>query len=335
MREVIELVAPGVHRISVPHPHRLSANVYVLAGDPVILVDAGHFAPFSLDILTGALRHLGVAPESVGYVFLTDGAPGRVGALLAGRLPRARVAAHAALARRMADYATYSLDYRRAVVTPVCEDLRLYKGLDLELLDVAVRAALQVGGGFAIDAAVAPDEYVDVGGRRFYAVAAPGTTATHLAWLLAPDGLVFSGEVAQSSGLALPALFGGLGGGAAALAASAQRLLACPAQRLLPAHGTVIDPGPPALTRVVKLTMQQRAMLRGVVTGGPRSLATLYMGLVGGRKLAPLQTAETAATLRVLLDELVAMGELVCLQDATGRAYALGPAALAPRRWAA
>lgn len=335
MREVIERIAPGVHRISVPHPHRLSANVFVVGGDPVVLVDAGHFAPFSLDVLMGALAHLGIAPEQVGFVFLTDGAPGRVGALLAQRFPAARVAAHAALAKRMREYAGYSLDYRRAVVTPVCEDLRLYRGLDLESLDASVRAALQVGGGFTVDYAVAADETVDVGERRFTALAAPGTTATHLAWALEPDGLVFSGELGQSGGLALPALFAALGGGATALAASATQLNAYPARRLLPAHGPAVEPAGAVLTRVARLAVQQRAMLRGAVTGGPRSLATLYLGMTGGRRLAPLQTAEAAATLRVFLDDMVATGELVCLQDSAGRAYALGPAALAPRRLAA
>lgn len=334
MREVIERVAPGVHRVSVPHPHRLSTNVYVIAGDPVALVDAGHFAPFSVDVLTGALSHLGFAPEQIGYVFLTDGAPGRVGALLAQRFPAARIAAHAALARRMGDYAAYSLDYRRAVVTPVCEDLRLFRGLDLDSLEAAVRAALQVGGGFSIDLPVTADAYVDVGERRFYAVAAPGPTATHMAWALAPDGLVFSGELGQSGGLALPAMLAGLGGGVSLLAGSAARLTAYPG-RLLPAHGPVVDPAAPALARVTRLTVQQRAMLRGIVTGGPRSLATLYMGVTGGRRFSPLQTAEEAATLRVFLDDMVAAGELVCLQDGAGRAYALGPAALAPRRLAA
>lgn len=335
MREVIERIAPGVHRISVPHPHRLSANVYVVAGDPVILVDAGHFAPFSLDILMGALAHLGVAPEQVGFVFLTDGAPGRVGALLAGRFPAARVAAPAVLAQRMRDYAAYSLEYRRAVVTPVCEDLRLYRGLDLEALDASVCAALQVGGGFTVDVPVAAGEYVDVGERRFYALAAPGTTATHMAWALAADGLVFSGEVGHSGGLVLPPMFARLGGGAAHLATAASRLLAYPARRLLPAHGLEADPAAPALSRVMRLTVQQRAMFRGAVTGGPRSLATLYLGMTGGRRLAPLQTAEVAATLRAFLDDMVTTGELVCLHDGAGRAYALGPAALAPRRMAA
>lgn len=334
MREVIERVAPGVHRVSVPHPHRLSANVYVITGEPAALVDAGHFAPFSVDVLTGALSHLGIAPEQVGYVFLTDGSPGRVGALLARRFPAAHVVAHPALARRMGDYAAYSLDYRRAVVAPVCEDLRLFRGLDVESLDAAVRAALQVGGGFTADLPVAADDHVDVGARRFYAIAAPGTTATHTAWAVAPDGLVFSGEIGQSGGLALPAMFAGLGGGAALLAGSAARLAAYPG-RLLPAHGPMVAPAAPALARVARLAAQQRAMLRGMVTGGPRSLATLYMAMTGGRRFSPLQTAEEAATLRVFLDDMVAAGELVCLQDGAGRAYALGPAALAPRRMAA
>ncbi len=68
------------HRIVVPTPYAVGpANVYVIAADPVTLIDCGPNTPAAENALFLGLADLGLAPQQVARVVITHGHPDHFG----------------------------------------------------------------------------------------------------------------------------------------------------------------------------------------------------------------------------------------------------------------
>lgn len=99
-------LAPGVHRIAVPTPFAVGRiNCYLLAGEPLTLVDTGPNSGTSLDYLERGLAELDVAVEDLELIVLTHQHMDHEGLLeILARRSQAEVAAFAPLVPWIADY---------------------------------------------------------------------------------------------------------------------------------------------------------------------------------------------------------------------------------------
>ena len=99
-------LAPGVHRIAVPTPFAVGRiNCYLLAGEPLTLVDTGPNSGTSLDYLERGLAELDVAVEDLELIVLTHQHMDHEGLLeILARRSQADVAAFAPLVPWIADY---------------------------------------------------------------------------------------------------------------------------------------------------------------------------------------------------------------------------------------
>jgi glyoxylase-like metal-dependent hydrolase (beta-lactamase superfamily II) len=99
-------LAPGVHRIAVPTPFAVGRiNCYLLAGDPLTLVDTGPNSGTSLDYLERGLAELNLAVEDLELIVLTHQHMDHEGLLeILARRSQAEVAAFAPLVPWIADY---------------------------------------------------------------------------------------------------------------------------------------------------------------------------------------------------------------------------------------
>jgi glyoxylase-like metal-dependent hydrolase (beta-lactamase superfamily II) len=99
-------LAPGVHRIAVPTPFAVGRiNCYLLAGEPLTLVDTGPNSGTSLDYLERGLGELNVAVEDLELIVLTHQHMDHEGLLeILARRSQAQVAAFAPLVPWIADY---------------------------------------------------------------------------------------------------------------------------------------------------------------------------------------------------------------------------------------
>jgi len=123
-----------------------------------------------------------------------------------------------------------------------------------------------------VDATLADDEVVTVGGRLLHALHTPGHRFDHLCFLLEDEGVLFAGDLVAGVGtvvIAPPE------GDLSDYMASLERLLALDLRRILPGHGPAIDDPRRLLTDYVA---HRRARARQVLTAlapDPRAVNAL------------------------------------------------------------
>jgi glyoxylase-like metal-dependent hydrolase (beta-lactamase superfamily II) len=326
-------VAPGVFRIPLPHPYLLFSNVYLISGEINVLIDAGHFATFAQEQLQRAFHELRVPVESVSRVLLTDAGTDRTGYLLGPPKPRpVRVSAHRELSHPLRDYGEYSLQFRRELILPLFEDARLYRRVDLSSLDTALNLSYRAGGSITNHSPLSAGMRVNLGERRLHVIETPGPTATHLSYWLEPDRLLFSGDLGANEGKELPLMIRGLGGSLKGVFSSISDLSKLPARILLPAHGEPVLSTELAWARLHKVAVQERENLRALLLAGPRELATLLDFLSLGHGYSQIRLVHKVATLRLVLADLVAAGDIEELYEDRILTYRLAARSLRSSR---
>jgi glyoxylase-like metal-dependent hydrolase (beta-lactamase superfamily II) len=327
---MFQTISAGVYRMSLPHPALYATNVYLIDGERPILIDGGHFFPAAQHHLTAALHRItaGVRPD---LICLTDATPERVGFALSGLA----VAADPGLLKSAADYGAFSLLYRRELVLPVFEDAHAYRRFTLEDLQAAINQTYGVSGTLRLEFNAAEGASWDLGGRKLYAIPAPGTSATHVCYWLEPDGFLFSGDIGYAQGMELPPMIRGLGADIPNLLQSIIRLRAMKPARVLPATGE------PVLDPILLLKRSERAAeqllfnIQGMLSAGPRELVRLLDLINLGDRLSPVRLVNRLSLLRVALAALAAEGVIDEIYDDRVFSYRLSSRALRARRRAA
>lgn len=335
MGRAVISVAPGVYRIPLPHPHLLFSNAYLIAGEPNLLIDAGHFSLLAQEQLQRAFHELRIPVESIQRYLLTDITPDRIGWLLSPQFPTiaASVAAHRGMAHQVLGYGAYSLRFRRELILPLFEDVKLFRRLDLASLDHVLNQSFKAGGRIEIAEPLQGGHEVDLGRRKIRVIETPGSTAGHLSYWLEPDRLLFSGDLGVHEGKELPLMIQGLGGDLGAFRKSVTHLGALPARLLLPANGEPVASTHLAFARLGKIALQHRENLRALLLAGPRGFATLFDFMVLGHGFSPLRLVQKVATLRVVLADLVASGDVEELREDRLLVYRLTPRAVRSSRF--
>jgi glyoxylase-like metal-dependent hydrolase (beta-lactamase superfamily II) len=186
---------PPVHRLELPTPFAVgSVNAWLLAGEPLALVDAGPCREATRAALDRALAEHGLRVEDIELVVLTHQHIDHVGlgAEVAARAG-ARVAASAPLA-------TYLADQQRSM--RVDDD---YAGALMERhgVDASTRETLNevthafhryAGGSLDVDEVLEDGGTLVAGGRTFSVHVRPGHSPTDTVFFDASDGLFIGGD---------------------------------------------------------------------------------------------------------------------------------------------
>ncbi len=329
--EIHAEVAPGIFRISLPHPSAMASNVYLVTGEKPVLIDGGHFSAHAVGFLEKALQKLELRLKHIKYIFLTDGSPDRIGALLAGRVSR-KVAAHAELVQPLADYNFFGRQHAHAVIRPMYEDTAIGRRFDWADIDRLCNLSYRTAGAVHVNVPVDRTVIYRVGDLRLQAVPLPGTTGTHMGWYMPDRNLFFSGDIGACRGNELPFLNAAMGGNYGQFTRSLTRVWKMKPDLLLPAHGEPVRDGELTLRRLARMAAQDRENLLGLLLAGPRALTTLVDFMTLGRGLSPLRMLERMGTLLTLLEDLVSAGEVEALYEEDRWVYRLAAGSFHPRR---
>ncbi len=198
-------VAPSVHRIAVPTPFAVGRiNCYLLAGEPLTLVDTGLNSGTSLDYLERALAEVGVRIEDLELIALTHQHMDHEGLLeILARRSGADVAAFAALVPWLEDFpagAKGDDEYAQSIMAThgVPNDMNV-------LLGVLARGLRAYGSRGTITRPLQDGDTLTMGGREFSAHHRPGHSPSDLVFHQAESGLLIAGDhlLAQISSNAL------------------------------------------------------------------------------------------------------------------------------------
>src|SRR4051794_14688837 len=184
----------GVHRLELPTPFAVGpVSTYVLAGEPLTLVDPGPLRDKTRAALEEGLRALGRRVEDVELVVLTHQHHDHVGlAAEVARRSGARVAATPKLASFLGDYERWAeRDDAYALATMARHGI---DGDARQTLDDISRSFRRYSEGVAVDVVVGDGEALVAGGRTFTAYERPGHSPTDTVFLDAADGLLIGGD---------------------------------------------------------------------------------------------------------------------------------------------
>lgn len=186
------MLPDGVHQITLPVPYGVgTVNAWLLAGDPVTLVDAGPLMQETEAALDTGLAEHGVRVEDLELIVLTHQHADHTGQ--AGRLAErsgARVAGTARLAAYMAD-TTRSADADDAYSTAMMRRHGVSEPT-VETLESISRAFRRYVGDAEITRVIADRGELVAGGRIWRVHERPGHSPTDT--VLAGDGLMITGD---------------------------------------------------------------------------------------------------------------------------------------------
>lgn len=292
---IADAVAPGVTRILAPNPGPFTFTgtcSYLVGTHSLVLIDPG---PDDASHVAAVLRT--VAGRPVSHILLTHTHRDHCGAL-----PALKATTGAQVLAEGPHRASRALHVGEVNVLDAAADL-----------------------DFRPDAALADGAVLETAAGRFTALATPGHTANHMAFVLEhPEreggGLIFVGDhvMAWSTSIVAPP-----DGSMGAYMASLRRLGARPETLYLPGHGGPVRDGPAFVARYLRHreareTTILRALSRGTLTI-PEIVRISYIGL--DPRLAGAAGLSTLAH----LEDLVARG--VVTTDGPARVdgrYALG-----------
>jgi len=252
---VVETVAPGVRRVLAPNPGPFTFTgtcTYIVGAGEVAIVDPG---PDNADHLAALLA--AVEGERVTHIFLTHTHRDHSGALAA--LQAATGAP------------TYAEGPHRAARPLHAQEANTLEGSG--------------DRSFLPDVALADGARVDGAGWALAALATPGHTANHMAFILEAEpvqseGVIFVGDhvMGWSTTVVAPP-----DGSMSAYMESLRRLLARPETLYLPGHGGAVPQGPAFVERFLRHRQsRERAILRALERGPmaiPDIVRAIYFGL--------------------------------------------------------
>lgn len=187
-------VAPGVHRIPVPTPFAVGRiNCYLLAGEPLTLVDTGPNSGTSLDYLERGLGELGVRIEDLELIVLTHQHMDHEGLLeILERRSQAEVAAFAPLLPWIADYRAntrgddaYAQEMMRRHGLP--DEINMVLGL-------LTSGMHSFGSRGTVTLPLNDGDTLTLGGRDYSVHHRPGHSPSDLVFFNAETGLLVGGD---------------------------------------------------------------------------------------------------------------------------------------------
>ena len=320
--------------IPLPLAHVGSVNAWVLAGEPLTLVDTGPRDPGALTELEDGLRRLGLRLEDVELVLATHHHFDHVG--LAATIRRRAGATIAALDR----VAGYTEHYARHVEEDraFAHRLMAHHGVpagvieaDESFWDLHRRCSEDV----TVDLRLTDGDHVRAGGRTLRVVARPGHSTTDTLFVDDQDRLAFSGDhllATISSNTEISAADRADDGRARSrlrYLESLRRTAAMPLDRLLTGHG-------PPVTDHARLVAERLAehelrceRIAALLTEGPRTAYEIAQGLW---RPATVVEQPLLVVFEVVghLELLIAAGHVTEQAEDPGSRFALTPAGRAP-----
>jgi glyoxylase-like metal-dependent hydrolase (beta-lactamase superfamily II) len=268
--------------ISLPTPYPIGpVTVYLLAGEPLTLVDTGPATAAAWGGLQQALAARSLRPDDVRRVLITHGHHDHFG--LAHRLSvlGAELLAHPHDRRNLALDRNYPMLWRQLgqAGLPVFERLPLIAGL--RLLDRTARPVADVT--WLAAGQELPHEH---GRIRVHHL--PGHTPGHVGFELCGEGVVVTGDTIldgltpnavvdtdpENPGKPFPSL--------AAYGATLARLEAMRPRLLLPAHGPCISDVAGQVSALREKQARRAAEVRAALSAAPSTVATLIARLFPG-----------------------------------------------------
>ncbi|HKW45633.1 MAG TPA: MBL fold metallo-hydrolase [Candidatus Eremiobacteraceae bacterium] len=271
----VSRIAPDVWRITLPLPFRLrSVNLYLVRGaEGYSLIDAGLDTQAARDAYDGALREIGVAPESITRLYVTHMHPDHIG--MSGRHASAGATAFImADEERRARYVWGSAQLDDWVT------FLARHGMNVEAASGVMRSAMDLRKCVTLPDRfeyVADADDVPVGDRTCRVLWTPGHSDHH--YVLVDDAakLIFAGDhllpaITPNIGLYPECRPDPLGDYLQSLAGFARES----AYRVLPAHGDAYHDLPARLTELRAHHDERLEGVRSCVTAGGRLGATAF-----------------------------------------------------------
>jgi glyoxylase-like metal-dependent hydrolase (beta-lactamase superfamily II) len=187
-------LAAGVHRIAVPTPFAVGRiNCYLLAGDPLTLVDTGPNSGTSLDYLERGLAELNVRVEDLELIVLTHQHMDHEGLLeILARRSQAEVAAFAPLVPWIADYRAntkgddaYAQQMMRRHGLP--DDINM-------VLGILTSGMHSFGSKGTVTRPLNDGDVLTLGGREYSVHHRPGHSPSDLVFFNEDSGLLVGGD---------------------------------------------------------------------------------------------------------------------------------------------
>lgn len=273
---VAEEVAPGVRRVLAPNPGPFTFTgtcSYIVGEGEVAIIDPGPDDPAHLAALLDAVRG-----ETVTHIFLTHTHRDHSGAL------EALKAATGA--------PTHAEGPHRAA--------RPLHAQESNTLDAAGDRS------FLPDVALADGARVEGSGWALTALATPGHTANHMAFILEQEGAIFVGDhvMGWSTSIVAPP-----DGSMNAYMDSLRRLGERPETFYLPGHGGVVRQGPAFVARFLRHRLARETAILRALERGPREIPDIVRAIYFG--LDPRLAGAAGLSTLAHLEDLVERGDVL------------------------
>jgi len=160
---------------------------------------------------------------------------------------------------------------------------------------------------YAPEFAMADGDTITGPGWRLTAVETPGHTSNHLAFTLAEEATLFSGDhvMAWSTSIVAPP-----DGSMAAYMASIEKLRGMEHERYWPGHGGAVTEPQRFLRGLVQHRRQREAAILGRLRAGDEAIADMVPPIYQG--LAPALHGAAALSVLAQLEDLVLRGAVIC-----------------------
>lgn len=309
----------GIHRLRVPTPFAVGpVNCYLLAGEPLTLIDTGPNWARSLVALERALAEHQVRIEDLELVAVTHQHIDHTGLLeIVCERSGAALAAHASLSRWLASYA-------EAIVADdtFAQALMRRHGVpDAVITALGGVASLRhaYGSRAAVSVPLRDGDTITMGGRAWTAHHRPGHSPSDLVFLDANTGTLIGGDhlLAQISSNALESRPPGRDPDAATpearprprplieYIASLQATAAMAVDVVLPGHGEPVADHTALITERLQAHRRRAAKILRILDGGPLSAHQIARRMWGELALRQvyLTLSEVLGHLDLLLDD--------------------------------
>lgn len=307
-------LAPGVHRIAVPTPFAVGqVNCYLLAGEPLTLLDTGPNSGTALDHLERALGELGVRIDDLELIVLTHQHMDHEGLLeIVARRSSAQVAAFGPLVPWIARYRESARgDDAYAQATMRRHGLPEDANTLLGLLTAGLHA---YGSPGTVTLPLSDGDRLAMGGRDYTVHHRPGHSPSDLVFLHEPSGLLLGGDHLlahiSSNALVTRPLDGSTDGPRPtplidyARSLRATRLL--PARLVLAGHGEAIDAPAELIDTRLRDQARRARQIRALIASEPLNAHEIAQAMWG--KVAITQAYLTLSEVLGHLDLLLADG---------------------------
>ncbi|MCS0502233.1 MBL fold metallo-hydrolase [Ancylobacter mangrovi] len=273
---VAETVAPGVRRVLAPNPGPFTFTgtcSYIVGEGEVAIVDPGPDEPAHVAALLEAVRG-----ERVTHIFLTHTHRDHSGALDALR------------------QATGAPTYAEGPHRPA----RALHGGETNALDAAGDRH------FFPDVALADGARIEGAGWALAALATPGHTANHMAFVLEGEDVIFVGDhvMAWSTSIVAPP-----DGSMSDYMDSLRRLGERPERFYLPGHGGPVREGPAFVARYLRHRVAREQAIMRALARGPMAIPEIVRAIYIG--LDPRLVGAAGLSTLAHLEDLVGRGEVL------------------------